>query len=178
MTWIVFNAASCDVERLDFGVDKPEGVTSEFSSVITNWPAPPSVSSVLRWKNSAFVWEDDRTFLQKKASKRSAIKNARESKEFGPFTWSGSIFDGDEKSQARIMVAAFRASRATILAPFSEPWTLADNSTRTLSGADMVAVCDAMTDNIMTVHATWRTLRAQIEAATDSSQIDATSWPT
>lgn len=61
--------------------------------------------------------------------------------------------------------------------PFSIDWTLADNTVRTLSGADMIAAGQAMALHIEAQHETGRAVRAAIMAATTLAEVDAVQWP-
>lgn len=69
------------------------------------------------------------------------LKQQREAREYGGFWWDGSFFDSDPESRARVMGAVQLAMLAAAQGePFERTWVLADNSTRVLSGSDMVAV--------------------------------------
>lgn len=52
-------------------------------------------------------------------------------------------------------------------------WTLADNSTVTLSSADVIGVVQSMGTNITAAHQAARIKRAAIEAATSAEELDA-----
>ena len=141
-------------------------------------PEPPAGVPV-RFDAIALAWIDPRTLDQHQADKWTAIKAARDAIEFGGFTWDGSTFDSDPESQSRIQGAAQLATLAMIASQaFSVDWTLATNAVRTLTGADMLAVGQAMGVHIMTTHATGRALREAIEAATIPEQLESIVWPT
>ena len=113
-----------------------------------------------------------------KLRKWAAIKDRREQVEFGGFTWDGSVFDSDAESQSRIQGASQLATLAMLSSSnFSVDWTLADNTVRTLSIANMLAVGQAMGVHIMTTHGVGRGLRAAIEAATTTAAVEAVTWP-
>ncbi len=121
---------------------------------------------------------DLRDMTRRKLDHWRAIKRARDAAEFGGFTWDGSIFDSDEKSQSRIQGAAQLATLAALASQaFSVDWTLADNSVRTLTGAQMLEVGTAMGVHIMTTHATGRSLRDSIEATTTTEALELITWP-
>ena len=124
---------------------------------------------------AAKQWVDPRSLLQLKADQWVAIKAARDAAEFGGFTWDGSTFDSDLTSQSRIQGAVQLAGLDP--ANFSLDWTLADNSVRTLSAAQMTAVGAALGVHVAAQHALGRTLRSQIEAATTAAEVDAVAWP-
>lgn len=113
-----------------------------------------------------------------KARRWAMVKQQRDAHEFGQFTWDGAVFDGDKASQDRIAKGVIEAMAAQIQgAAFSEPWTLADNSVRTLSGADMFAVARAMGAQMKAAFEIGRALRLQIEAAETLEQVEAVAWP-
>lgn len=130
------------------------------------------------WSNTAMAWVDLRDLDAVKADKWTELKAARDVAEFGGFAWDGSTFDSDAISQSRIQGAAQLATLAMLASEgFSIDWTCADNSVRTLSGADMIAVGTAMGTHIGTVHAIGRTLRAAIDAAELVDDLEEITWP-
>lgn len=139
-------------------------------------PTRPSNHHQFNW--AIKQWEDPRTLVDHKAAKWAEVKAAREAVEFGAFAWDGSMFDCDQISQQRIQGAAQLATLASMTsAPFSIDWTLADNTVRTLNATDMIAVGMALGAHINVQHATSRTLRAQIDAATTLAEVQAVAWP-
>lgn len=130
------------------------------------------------WDNATMAWIDPRTLADHKAAKWEAIKAEREQREFGGFTWDGSTFDSDSQSQSRIMGAAQLATLAAMAQQvFFIDWTLAGNTVRTLSGTDMIGVGQALGVHVGTQHAIGRTLRAAIEFATTTAEVEAVTWP-
>ncbi len=114
-----------------------------------------------------------------KIEKWAEIKRMRDLREFSTFVWDGSTFDADDISQRRIQGAAMLAMIAQSAGqPFSIDWTLADNSIRSLTDAQMLAVGEALGVHVETQHAIARTLRAAINAATTKAEVDAVVWPT
>lgn len=112
-----------------------------------------------------------------KSTKWLEIKQARNQAEFGGFTWDGSAFDSDPTSQSRIQGASQLATLALMNAqPFSIDWTLADNSTRTLTAEDMLAVCTTMGIHSNTQHSLGRTKRQEIELATTPEEVTSINW--
>ena len=101
------------------------------------------------------------------------IKQARSSAEFGGFTWDGSPFDSDAISQSRIQGALQLAAMAP---GFTIDWTLANNSVRNLSAADLANVGAALGMHVAAQHAKARLLRSQIEVATTVAEVDAVTW--
>lgn len=135
-------------------------------------------SSYWRWSNERMQWEDLRTLDEHKARHWAQIKAAREAAEFGSFDWDGSRFDSDSLAQARIMGAVQMAVLAAGAGqPFRIDWTLRDNTVRTLSGADMIAVGLALGAHVNAQHEIGRALRAKVRAAGDEAALAAIAWP-
>lgn len=138
---------------------------------------PPSPWHAWDW--ATLAWADPRTLDDLKAAQWALIKRARDQAEQAGFAWGGSTFDCDPTSQSRIQGGALMATTALLnSAPFGIDWTLADNTTRTLDAAQMIAVGLAMGQHIDATHQIGRALRAQIDAATTAAAINAVQWPT
>lgn len=109
--------------------------------------------------------------------KWAEIKAARDAAEFGGFVWDGSTFDSDPASQSRIQGAAQLATLAQMAGePFAIDWTLADNTVRTLSGADMLAAGVAMGQHVQAAHEAARGLREAIDAAANADALAGVAW--
>lgn len=105
------------------------------------------------------------------------IKDARDTAVAAGFTWDGSKFDSDNLATQRIGDAVTLAMlAASVGQPFSIDWTLFDNTTRTLAGADMIAVGIALGSFVQAAFATGVALRAQINAATTQEAVKAVVW--
>lgn len=112
-----------------------------------------------------------------KGDARRSITRARDSAEFGFFTWDGSRFDANERSQARIQGALQLATLALATGgAFTVDWTLADNTVRTLSAQDFVGVGQALAAHVEAAHVKARALKAQIDAATSLEEVAAVVW--
>lgn len=126
---------------------------------------------------STLIAEPEGLFTAK-ARKWSELKLERDRREYSGFVWDGSGFDSDTISQSRIQGAI----QLAILAqqsnqPFSINWTLADNSTRVLNGAEMIQVGMALAQHVQALHETARILRAQVDAASTIEQLQSVAWP-
>ncbi len=116
--------------------------------------------------------------VSRKLKKWAGIKGVRDAEIAAGFDWDGSRFDSDLQSQIFIEGAALLATLALIGSqPFQLDFTLQDNSVRTLSGADMLAVGQAMGTHFMTTHGIGRALRTAIQAATTTEELEAIQWP-
>lgn len=135
--------------------------------------APPLLHQV--WDKTSESWVCD--VEGAKLSRWANIKQQREAAENGGFVWDGSRFDSTPISQSRIQGAVQLATLAKLTnQPFGIDWTLMDNSTRTLSGDDMIAVGQSLATHIDAQHVKARQLRERIEAATTPEQVDAILW--
>lgn len=140
------------------------------------FPLRPSPLHTWNWQ--AHVWADQRTMEQKRQQRWEMVKQWRTQAEFSTFIWDGSVFDADEKSAARI-AGAFALALASQMAavPYSQVWTLADNTTRELSAADMVEVGVALGAHVAWTHNRGRELRVRIEdPAATAEEIEAVVW--
>jgi hypothetical protein len=116
---------------------------------------------------------DTRTLADFKSAQWATIKQARELAEFGGFVWDGSLFDSDAISQQRIQGLVHIANLDPSM---TVGWTLADNTTRTLTSADGIAVGIALAAHVNTQHVKARALREQIDAATTPEAVQAITW--
>lgn len=135
---------------------------------------PPKPEGLVEWDLQHEAWLDPRTLDELKAAKWDEIKDARTAADATGFTWNGSRFDSDPASQARIQGGVLLAT--VIGAQFTQDWTLADNTVRTLSQADMVAVGIAMSQHVAALFQRARVLRAQILAASVAAEVAAVQW--
>jgi type V secretory pathway adhesin AidA len=112
-----------------------------------------------------------------KRKKWMEIKRERELFEFGSFTWNSNVFDADALSQQRVGQAAQQAMLFKSLnTPFSQSWTLKDNTDITLNGDQMIEVALAMGQHINLAHDRSRELRALLDAATTTEEVDLLHW--
>lgn len=144
------------------------------SGTLTN--VGPNPGSSYRWDVTSESWIPD--VPKAKADKLQQLKTIRNQKESGGFTWDGSIFDSDPMSQIRVQGGVSLAQTAVSSGqPFSIDWTLKDNTVRTLSGSDMVAVGLALAEHITAIHELYRDLKSEVDTATTVQQIDNINWP-
>jgi hypothetical protein len=142
-----------------------------FNGALVDMPPQPSHHHVFNYTTKQ--WEDPRTLADLKSAQWVTIKRARSAAEYAGFTWDGSTFDSDAISQNRITGAVTLAQ----LSPnFTIHWTLANNSTRTLSQADMIAVGVALGQHVQTQFTKAQALRLQIETASTPEQVAAVVW--
>lgn len=125
-----------------------------------------------KWNLTSRSWE--LSLYDAKLSKKEQLKSLRDSKEFGPFTYNGMVFDGDADAQRRIagLVSAANTSLASGYS-FTKDFTLADNSIVQLTAEDIVGLGMAKLFQIDAAFQEYRTKRAAIEAATTIEELNA-----
>lgn len=144
---------------------------------LTFYPVPQQPSPHHTWDWVTKEWADQRSLEEVKTAKWEEIKLARNAQEFDKFTWDGSDFDSDLTSQSRIQGGSQLATLAILNSqPFSIDWTLYDNTVRTLSAEDMIAVGQAMGLHINATHSHGRAKREALDAATTRAEVDAIQW--
>jgi len=134
---------------------------------------PPQPSPVHTFDYTTKQWIDPRTLDEIKTKQWEIIKAARTQAEYSGFTWDGSAFDSDAISQARLTGAV---QLAQLNPAMTLDWTLASNTVRTLSAADLTAVGVALGVHVATQFAKGQALRAQIDAATTKEAVEAIVW--
>jgi hypothetical protein len=105
------------------------------------------------------------------------IKAARAAAESAGFLYNGVLFDSDPVSMQRITGAVSLAMLAQAAGePFSQTWTVADNSTVELDAAGMLAVGVALGTHISAIFEKARDKRAAIALAATADELDAITW--
>lgn len=111
-------------------------------------------------------------------SRLQTMKDRRDEEEFGSFDWDGSTFDASAESVGRLIGAVMMAQWAQAAGqPFSISWTLADNTERTLSGADLVAAAQALGAHTLQAHNKYKSVKAEILAAQTPLAVTLVNWP-
>lgn len=133
----------------------------------------------LRYHYATQSWHDTRSLIEVKLAKWAALKAERDAREFGTLTFAGGEFDIDARSQARLSGTVQLAMMAKAAGqPFAIDWTLADNSVRTLTADDVIAIGVALGQHVVTQHAIARQLRAALAAAPSDVAVANINWPT
>lgn len=110
-------------------------------------------------------WIDPRALEEIKAQKWAEIKSRRDQLEFDGFEFEGNIYDSDQVSQGRIMGAAS--------AGVDQVWTLADNTTVSLTAMQLQQLYVALQAHIASVHERGRIARQLILEAETKEQVNA-----
>lgn len=147
-------------------IEHPPNTILDYMDVFGEWITPPPAPS----SNHIFdyiikQWIDPRTLDEIKTQKWAEIKYGRDSLEFGGFEFEGGVYDSDQASQGRIMVAA--------VAGLDQVWTLADNTTAELSASQLQQLYAALQAHIASVHERGRIARQLIFEAETKEQVEA-----
>ena len=106
-----------------------------------------------------------KTLAETKESKKKSINQERDSKEQNGFVYDGSAFDTDQISYMRLLGASQTAQAALATGQaFSIDWTLSDNSSRTMSVEDMLAIIPAFAMYSGALHTSAKGLKDQVDA--------------
>jgi hypothetical protein len=105
----------------------------------------------------------------------AAIKAARARAEAGNFTYDGGVYQINVGQVNGCVTAAILAKQGG--APYSQDWTLTDNTVRTLDADQVIGMGLAMLSTIDSIYKTGRDLRAQIDAAATIDAVEAIAWP-
>ena len=162
------------------GEDWIEGKYPDNKFYIENFtavPMPEQPSSNHVFSYATKQWIDPRTLNDLKDQKWTEVKASRDAFEFGSFGHGEFQFDCNQISQQRIGQAAQAAMFAlSVGAPFSQDWTLKDNSTATFDAQQMINVALAMGQHISQAHSQSRLLRTAIYGATTPEEVQAITW--
>ena len=109
-------------------------------------------------------WIDPRSIDDIKAQKWAEIKAVRDQLEFGGFEFEGYTYDSDQVSQGRIMGA--------MIAGVDQVWTLADNTTVSLTASQLRQLYATLQAHIASVHERGRIARVAIEAASTKEDVE------
>lgn len=137
-------------------------------------PVPPSVAH--KWDAASKGWRDPRSLAELKADKWDEIKAARTDEIDAPLVTPYGTFDSHSDGRTNIAELVLMLNNMPT-PPASIEFTLADNSTATLTPAQMVSVGLLLGQKVQGAHATARALRARIDAAASAGQLNPIKWP-
>jgi len=130
---------------------------------------------VRQWNSRDMTIEEFEVY---RMQRREEINTLRDQKETEGFEFNGVMFDSDERSASRILVAA-TAATASILAnqPFALTWRAKDNSLVELDAMGLLAMNGALAVHGNGLHDVANALKLEIDAAYSKAELDAVSWP-
>jgi len=145
-------------------VDDPPDTSMRYIGGVWQ-PLPPQPSQHHLFDYHLGVWVNAADLPTIRNAKWEAIKQQRDSLEFGGFQYAGRVYDSDQVSQGRIMGAA--------IAGVDQVWTLANNTTVELNGAELKELYAALQQHIASAHERGRIARQLIYEAETKEQVEA-----
>lgn len=146
------------------------------NGALVAFPPQPSPNHTFDWATKQ--WKDTRTLAELKAAKWEEIKRARDAAINAPLTTPYGVFDCDSDSRNNISnTAVMLQSMEQQGTPSTVNFVLADNTTVTLTSAQMTEVNILLGQKIQAAYATSTQLREQIDAAVIVSQLTQITWP-
>ena len=157
-------------------VELEEGFTLvELSESVRCWPQGRGRLHCTDEGVLSFV--DQRSLGEVKLEQWVLIKEARAIAINADLDTPYGVFQCSTEDRQNITDAIMLAQTLTALQQtVSIPWTLADNTVVTLNTAHLVTVGLLLGQRVQEAHATARTLRSQIEAATTVGDVEAIVW--
>ena len=125
------------------------------AEAVINTPAPTLLESVRQSR------------LQQMRDKRNAV-------EFGTFEWDGATFDASPSTVVRLIGSVMMSSWVQ---GFTVNWTLADDTERSMTAADLVSLAQALGAHTLATHEKYKTAKAALQAATTIEEVQAVTWP-
>lgn len=143
------------------------------------WPepfplTPPTPTKQAFWIDDRPQWVETATLEQAQAAAWGAAKVDRDKAESAPFEFEGGMYDPNKENVSGAALAALLAQLGGV--EVSRTWTLADNSRRVLSGAQIIAMGLALTTRVDAIHERGRVLRDLINNATTPAQAYGYTW--
>lgn len=146
--------------------DEPSNSTMYYDFELEAWIEPPSKPTDFHiFDYELKSWVDPRSLDEIKSQKWVDIKAQRDQLEFGGFEFEGNVYDSDQVSQGRIMGAAS--------AGVDQIWTLADNTTVSLTASQLRQLYAALQVHIASVHERGRIARQLIFEAETNEEVEA-----
>lgn len=130
------------------------------------------------WDKATWAWViTPDALLKAKAEAKVRINMARDAAERAPFPAFGKLFDATDKAIQRLL----GASQAALIAKQSGQvmdieWTCADNSTINLSTDDLIQLPIIMATHADMLHQKARTLKTEIDSATELNEVLTVVW--
>lgn len=136
----------------------------------------PTPGHRLFWPVDAVApeWQQRATLAEAQVHAWQAVKAARDAAEAAPFLFDGSSVDPNKENIAGAALAALLAQLSGV--EVSRNWTLANNSIRALTGAQLIQMGLALTDRVDAIHEHGRELRELIDNAGSPDQAYGYTW--
>ena len=137
----------------------------------------------VKWNGEAWEYEEipvppepePPTLEEVKEQKISELKAVRDAKEMEPVLYAEHKFGFDSKSYERITAAIYALDIQGATSTIN--WTLADNGSAPVTANDLRGVIAAAAARSDALHATYRALKAQVQAAETVDDVATIVWP-
>ena len=137
----------------------------------------------IKWNGEAWEYEEipvppepvPPTLEEVKEQKINELKAVRDAKEMEPVLYEEHKFDFDSKSYERITAAIYALDMQGATSTIN--WTLADNGSTPVTANDLRGVIAAAAVRSDALHTTYRTLKAQVQAAETVADVATIVWP-
>lgn len=120
------------------------------------------------------VMREEEPIENVKQRKILMLKRQRDTAEVEPVKYGGHLYDYDSKARDRIAAAIIALDVQGDGAKIS--WTTADNQDVKVTADDLRAIVAAVAVRSNKLHTAYRTAKAQVEAATTKTEIDAINF--
>lgn len=141
---------------------------------VDRWPEPPTPTAELWVANGVLYWDDPAMLAEARTQAWAAVKKERDTAEAVPFEFEGGMYDPSKENISGAALAALLAQLAG--QEIADEWTLADNTRKTLSGPQIIALGLALTQRVKEIHARGRQLRDLIDNAATPAEAYGYTW--
>ena len=172
------NILPLQIQQDESSIEMPDGMDNKHyvrNGVLVDMPLRPTDHHVFSWTTK--TWDDPRTLADFKRAKWEHLKSFRDWALVAPLVTQFGTFDADAKSQKSITDAIMLLQTLEAMGtPETVDFTLADNTTATLTLEQMVTVGLMLGSRTQGAYAQARTRRAQIDAASTVADVEAVEW--
>lgn len=126
-----------------------------------NLTPQPSPTSVLRVVDRIAVWQEEGTVEQVRAWKWKQLKASRTEAELADFEFEGKLYQANKEQINGYVTMAMIALHFG--QPFSQQWTLKDNSVEVFDAQRMVGLGVALGTRVASIYSRGRALRAKLD---------------
>ena len=163
-----------EYDHLSSRVDLPTGT-------VIGWQPPKPADDALQtwsWSATTLRWVSSRTLLAVKLARLEVLK--AEARVRGEANITVGVHEFEANTESRnALFQKWQIATAAVAdgLPFSVDWTKANNTEVTLTALQVKAILRAIDSRNDQLRATYRTLRAQVQAATTVVLVEAVTWP-
>jgi hypothetical protein len=175
MTWIIYNPTTLDIQRIDYSSDAPDAPGQSVAQVSDAVTWLSQNSAAFRFIDGAAVLVDLRTLADVKATKNSAINQARAAANSSTFPFQGKQIAVDQLSRSDIDATHGAILMLQALPPgWPGAWKATDNTFIAIPNvATWAQFYGAMVATGTANFNHSQVLKAQMDAATTIAEVEA-----